>query len=52
MRRIIQDYIDTDGFDPEWPLYYADHLLGRLNELLGAKLTKSELRVPAGEAQS
>ncbi len=38
-----QDYIDTDGFDPEWPLYYADHLLGRLNELLGAKLTKGEL---------
>jgi NAD(P)H-hydrate epimerase len=38
-----QAYIETDGADPEWPLWYADHSRERLNALLGATLTKSEL---------
>jgi len=38
-----QAYIDTDGEDPEWPLWYADFVHERLGQLLGAKFTKSEL---------
>ena len=33
----------TDGADPEWPSWYAEHLKSRLSELLGASFTKSEL---------
>lgn len=38
-----QAYIETDGEDPEWPLWYADHLKEKLASVLGAKMTKSEL---------
>ena len=38
-----QAYIETDGADPEWPLWYADFLRGRLGALLDANFTKSEL---------
>ena len=38
-----QAFLDSDGFDPEWPLWYADYLKGRLATLLEASLTKSEL---------
>jgi hypothetical protein len=38
-----QAYIETDGVDPEWPLWYADYLRERLGELLDASFTKSEL---------
>ena len=38
-----QAYIETDGADPEWPLWYADYLRERLGELLDASFTKSEL---------
>ena len=33
----------TDGADPEWPSWYAEHLHERLRGLLGASFTKSEL---------
>ena len=36
-------YIETDGADPEWPLWYADYLRERLGDLLDARFTKSEL---------
>jgi hypothetical protein len=36
-------YIDTDGVDPEWPLWYADYLMDRLPVVLGRELTKSEI---------
>ncbi len=36
-------FLDTDGVDPEWPLWYADWLMDKLPALLGAELTKSEL---------
>ncbi|MCP4199316.1 MAG: hypothetical protein GY762_19395 [Proteobacteria bacterium] len=36
-------YIETDGYDPEWPLRYADYLMTRLPVLLGREFTKSEL---------
>ncbi|HYN86953.1 MAG TPA: hypothetical protein VER55_00415 [Ardenticatenaceae bacterium] len=38
-----QAFIETDGADDEWPLWYADYLHGRLNALLEAPLTKSDL---------
>jgi NAD(P)H-hydrate epimerase len=38
-----QAYIETDGADPEWPLWYADYLRERLGRLLDASFTKSEL---------
>lgn len=38
-----QAYIETDGFDPDWPMWYADYLHERLTALLGARFTKSEL---------
>ena len=37
-----QAYIETDGADPEWPLWYAEHLRERLGALLNASFTKSE----------
>lgn len=38
-----QAYIETDGVDPEWPLWYAEYLLDRLAPRLEANFTKSEL---------
>ena len=38
-----QAYIETDGVDPEWPLWYANLLQERLSTLLYASFTKSEL---------
>ena len=34
-------YIETDGDDPEWPIWYADYLQPELNTYLGVELTKS-----------
>ncbi len=36
-------FAETDGADPEWPLWYADWLMGKLPALLGTELTKSEI---------
>lgn len=36
-------FIDTNGDDPEWPLWYARHLQEPLGELLGASFTVSSL---------
>ncbi len=38
-----QAYIETDGADPEWPLWYADYLRERLGAILDANFTRSEL---------
>jgi hypothetical protein len=38
-----QAYIEADGADPEWPLWYAEYLHVRLASLLEASFTKSEL---------
>ena len=38
-----QAFIDTDGDDPDWPLWYAEHLREPLSEHLDTKFTKSEL---------
>lgn len=39
----FQAHIDTDGADPEWPLWYADYLLEPLRRILQVDMTKSEL---------
>ena len=36
-------FIETDGADDEWPIWYADYLMDKLAPLLGVKITKSEL---------
>ena len=33
----------TDGSDPEWPIWYADHLLEPLKQRLGLNFYKSQL---------
>ena len=38
-----QAFIETDGEDPEWPLWYAECLVDKLGPLLNTKFTKSEL---------
>ena len=36
-------FFDTDGADPDWPLWYADYLLDNLRLALRAQFTRSEL---------
>lgn len=36
-------FADTDGADPEWPIWYAAYLHERLCNLLHARFTQSEL---------
>ncbi len=38
-----QAYIETDGADPDWPIWYAEYMVEKLNTLLNASFTKSEL---------
>ena len=36
-------FLDTDGEDPEWPIWYAEYLEDRLAPFLAAPLTRSRL---------
>ena len=38
-----QAFIETDGDDPEWPLWYAGYLQDRLGRLLNRAFTRSEV---------
>lgn len=38
-----QAYLSSDGYDPDWPLWYAGYLLDKLPPILQVDLTKSEL---------
>ena len=38
-----QAYIETDGADPDWAIWYADYLHDKLPNHIGATLTKSEI---------
>ena len=38
-----QAYLDTQGEDPEWPMWYADYMSEKLQATLQAPLTRSEL---------
>ncbi len=36
-------FADTDGADPEWPIWYAEHLQAPIADALGTPFTKSQL---------
>jgi hypothetical protein len=36
-------FLDTDGFDPEWPIWYARHLHAPLAGALDIELTMSQI---------
>lgn len=39
-------FIEDDGFDPEWPLWYSDYMMGKIQPVMGMgndDLTRSEL---------
>lgn len=38
-----QAFLDVDGDDPEWALWYAEHLHDRLKPFLAAPITRSRL---------
>lgn len=38
-----QAFIETDGADADWPIWYAEFMRDRLAELLDARFTTSEL---------
>lgn len=42
-QRHHQAFIESDGFDPEWPLFYSAHVQTRLWDRLGVLLTRSEI---------
>ncbi|MGB5697047.1 MAG: glutaredoxin [Polyangiales bacterium] len=42
----------TDGADPDWALWYADHLQQRIRKILGTDRTKTELVVALVDAES
>lgn len=42
-RRHHQAFIETDGDDPEWPLWYADDLSDRIGAFMDVQPTKSKI---------
>lgn len=36
-------FIETDGFDPDWAIWYANHAVDQVNTVLGAALSRAEL---------
>lgn len=36
-------FIETDGFDPDWAIWYADHTQDQVNSLLGTDLSRAEI---------
>ncbi|MEO0337847.1 MAG: hypothetical protein AAF242_01405 [Bacteroidota bacterium] len=38
-----QAFIEVDGDDPEWPIWYAEYLVDKLPAVLGKELTKSRI---------
>lgn len=41
-----QAYIEDDGADPEWPLWYSDYLMGRIHDIVekdADTFTRSEI---------
>ncbi len=38
-----QAFSQTNGEDPEWPLWYADYLQDRIGAIAGRAFTRSEL---------
>lgn len=40
-----QAYIETNGADDDWAIWYADYLIGSLSDLLDASLTRTQIIV-------
>lgn len=38
-----QAFIETDGYDLEWPMWYADFMHDKIMDILDVEFTKSEL---------
>ena len=38
-----QAFLEVNGADPEWPVWYADRLHEPLSKLLGSELTRSQI---------
>lgn len=38
-----QAFVEADGKDPDWPLWYAEHLREPLGKHLGGEFTKTQL---------
>ena len=38
-----QAYIDTDGYHPDWAIWYADYLFDKLPRFLNVELIRSEI---------
>ncbi len=38
-----QAFAASDGYDPDWALWYADHMVDRINSILDAELNRSDL---------
>jgi hypothetical protein len=38
-----ESFFETDGFDPDWAIWWANHSVDQVNALLGTELTRSEL---------
>lgn len=36
-------FIETDGYDPDWPIWYSDFLHEKVMDVLDVEFTKSEL---------
>ncbi|MBW2546331.1 MAG: glutathione S-transferase N-terminal domain-containing protein [Deltaproteobacteria bacterium] len=46
-----QAFIETDGEDPDWPIWYAGYLEDRLTPFLAAPITRSRLVFCLGPAE-
>lgn len=44
-------YLDSDGVDPDWPMYYAGYLEAHLGDRLGRRASRSELTYLLVKAQ-
>jgi len=42
-QRHHEAFAATDGADPEWPLWYADYLHGRIDAHMGVQPTRSKI---------
>jgi len=38
-----QAFLETDGEDPEWPMWYAGYIHGKVDCLVAKRFTKSQL---------
>lgn len=36
-------FVETNGFDPDWAIWYANHAVDQVNGLLGSELSRAEL---------